>query len=52
MAYNVKRNKDECAQLMENIYPVFYAIIDLHLKADTVESLSPEMLDNIGKFKE
>ncbi|KAJ7895133.1 hypothetical protein B0H14DRAFT_3426278 [Mycena olivaceomarginata] len=52
MIHNVKRNKDECAQLMENIHPVLYAIINLHLKAETVESLSPEMLHNIGKFME
>ncbi|KAJ7796123.1 P-loop containing nucleoside triphosphate hydrolase protein, partial [Mycena olivaceomarginata] len=52
MVQNVKRNKDECAQLMENIHPVLYAIINLHLKAETVESLSPAMLDNIGKFME
>ncbi|KAJ7353322.1 hypothetical protein DFH08DRAFT_934280 [Mycena albidolilacea] len=49
---NVKRNKDECAQLMENIHPVLYAIINLHLKAETVECLSPEILHNIGKFME
>ncbi|KAJ7719374.1 hypothetical protein B0H14DRAFT_3170647, partial [Mycena olivaceomarginata] len=52
MVQNVKWNKDECAQLMENIHPVLYAIINLHLKAETVESLSPAMLDNIGKFME
>ncbi|KAJ7336827.1 hypothetical protein DFH08DRAFT_1017920 [Mycena albidolilacea] len=52
MVQNVKRNKDECAKLMENIHPVLYAIINLHLKAETVESLSPEMLHNIGKFME
>ncbi|KAJ7777814.1 hypothetical protein B0H14DRAFT_3587162 [Mycena olivaceomarginata] len=52
MVQNVKRNKDQCAQLMENIHPVLYTIINLHLKAETVESLSPEMLDNIGKFME
>ncbi|KAJ7711023.1 hypothetical protein B0H14DRAFT_3172270, partial [Mycena olivaceomarginata] len=52
MVQNVKRNKDDCAQLMESIHPVLYAIINLYLKAETVESLSPEMLDNIGKFME
>ncbi|KAJ7838033.1 hypothetical protein B0H14DRAFT_3141268 [Mycena olivaceomarginata] len=52
MVQNVKRNKDECAQLVENIHPVLYTIINLHLKAETVESLSPEMLNNIGKFME
>ncbi|KAJ7878483.1 hypothetical protein B0H14DRAFT_3129952, partial [Mycena olivaceomarginata] len=52
MVQNVKRNKDKCAQLMENIHLVLYAIINLHLKAETVESLDPAMLDNIGKFME
>jgi hypothetical protein len=37
---------------MENIHPVLYAIINLHLKAETAESLSPEMLHYIGKFME
>jgi hypothetical protein len=37
---------------MENIHPVLYAIINLHLKAETVESLSPAMLGNIGQFME
>jgi hypothetical protein len=48
----VKRNKNECAQLLENIHPVLYAIISLHLKSETVESLAPAMLDNIGRFME
>ncbi|KAJ7782596.1 P-loop containing nucleoside triphosphate hydrolase protein [Mycena olivaceomarginata] len=52
MVQNVKQNRKECAKLMENIHPVLYAIISLHLKAETVESLFPEMLDNIGKFIE
>ncbi|KAJ7351565.1 hypothetical protein DFH08DRAFT_935169 [Mycena albidolilacea] len=52
MVQNVKRNKKECAKLMENIHPVLYAIINLHLKTDTVESLAPAMLSNIGKFME
>ncbi|KAJ7798161.1 hypothetical protein B0H14DRAFT_3545938 [Mycena olivaceomarginata] len=40
---NVKKNKEECAQLMENIHPVL-------LK--TIGSMSPVMLNNIGKFME
>ncbi|KAJ7302833.1 hypothetical protein DFH08DRAFT_945519 [Mycena albidolilacea] len=40
------------AQLMENIHPVLYAIINLYLKSETVESLAPEVLHNIGKFME
>ncbi|KAJ7812447.1 hypothetical protein B0H14DRAFT_2605764 [Mycena olivaceomarginata] len=47
---NVKRNKDECAQLMEKIHPVLYAIINFHLKSGTVEPLAPALLDSIGKL--
>jgi hypothetical protein len=37
---------------MENIHPVLYVIISLYLKSETVGSLAPAMLDNIGKFME
>jgi hypothetical protein len=37
---------------MENIHPVLHAIISLYLKSETVESLAPTMLDNIGGFME
>ncbi|KAF7359753.1 hypothetical protein MVEN_00700000 [Mycena venus] len=46
---NVKRNKDECMELMENIHQVLYAIISLHLNAPAA-SVSPSVLDEIGKF--
>ncbi|KAJ7898663.1 hypothetical protein B0H14DRAFT_2557153 [Mycena olivaceomarginata] len=52
MTRNVKWNKDECAQLMENIHPIVYGIINLHLRSETVESLAPVVLDHIGKFME
>ncbi|KAJ7330412.1 hypothetical protein DFH08DRAFT_940328 [Mycena albidolilacea] len=52
MAPSVKHNKSECAQLMENIHPVLHEIISLYLKSETVESLAPAVLDNIGKFME
>jgi hypothetical protein len=48
----VKWKRNECAQLMENIHPVLYAIINLYLKSETVGSLAPVMLDNIGRFME
>jgi hypothetical protein len=35
---------------MENIHPVLHAIISLHLKSETAESLAPAVLDNIGNF--
>ncbi|KAJ7309488.1 hypothetical protein DFH08DRAFT_823428 [Mycena albidolilacea] len=39
------------AQLMENIHPVLYAIINLYLKSGTVESLDPGVLHNIGRTR-
>ncbi|KAJ7131148.1 hypothetical protein C8R44DRAFT_731413 [Mycena epipterygia] len=48
---NVKRNKDECIQFMENIHGILYAIINLHLTSETARSLSPEILDCVGEFK-
>ncbi|KAJ7802595.1 hypothetical protein B0H14DRAFT_3154939 [Mycena olivaceomarginata] len=50
MTHTVKRNKNECALLMENIHPVLYAIISLYLKSEPVESLAPGVLHNIGRF--
>ncbi|KAJ7727874.1 hypothetical protein B0H14DRAFT_2640815 [Mycena olivaceomarginata] len=47
---NVKRNKKECAQLMEHIHRVLYAIINLYFKSETVGSLLPTLLDNVNNF--
>ncbi|KAJ7349658.1 hypothetical protein DFH08DRAFT_807008 [Mycena albidolilacea] len=47
---NVKRNKNDCAQLIENMHQVLYAIISFYIKPETAGSLPPAMLDNIGKF--
>ncbi|KAF8209225.1 hypothetical protein K438DRAFT_1754264 [Mycena galopus ATCC 62051] len=49
---NVKQNKNECAQLMDNIHHILYAVVKLHIKSETIGSLPPLMLDNIGKFVE
>ncbi|KAF8164568.1 hypothetical protein K438DRAFT_1941830, partial [Mycena galopus ATCC 62051] len=50
MVQNVKRNKIECAQLMEPIHQIVYGILNLHIKSETLGFLSPSMLDNIGTF--
>ncbi|KAJ7121538.1 hypothetical protein C8R44DRAFT_736331 [Mycena epipterygia] len=47
---NVKRNKEECILLMENIHGILYVIIDFHIKSETVGRLPPVILDHIGKF--
>ncbi|KAF8168602.1 P-loop containing nucleoside triphosphate hydrolase protein [Mycena galopus ATCC 62051] len=49
---NVKQNKSECAQLMEDIHKVLCAIVNLHMKSETVGSLPSVMLNNIRKFME
>ncbi|KAJ6447888.1 hypothetical protein C8R45DRAFT_1084598, partial [Mycena sanguinolenta] len=47
---NVKQNKKDCAQLLENIYQVLLAIIGLHVKSESMGSLSPVMTEHLGKF--
>ncbi|KAJ7493526.1 hypothetical protein FB451DRAFT_1490663 [Mycena latifolia] len=46
----VKRNKEDCVRLMENIHELLYAVIKLHIKSETGGSLLPTTLDHIGKF--
>ncbi|KAJ7736149.1 hypothetical protein B0H16DRAFT_1764430 [Mycena metata] len=45
----LKRNKD-ALQLMEKLHLPIYAIIHLHLKSETLGSLPPIILENIGRF--
>ncbi|KAF8171341.1 hypothetical protein K438DRAFT_1852612 [Mycena galopus ATCC 62051] len=52
LVQNVKQNKTECAQLMENIHHILYGIVTLHIKSETIGSLPSSMLDNIGNFVE
>ncbi|KAJ6452835.1 hypothetical protein C8R45DRAFT_1083299 [Mycena sanguinolenta] len=47
---NIKQNKKECAQLLEYVHQVLYAIIKLHLKSAAVGSLSHAMTEHVGKF--
>jgi hypothetical protein len=47
---NVKRNRDECLELMENIHHVLLAIVDVHIKSEPAGSLHPAILDHIGTF--
>ncbi|KAJ7495106.1 hypothetical protein FB451DRAFT_1163842 [Mycena latifolia] len=49
---NVKRNKDDCIQLLENVYQLLCAIINLHIKSEIKGSLDPTALDHVGKFTE
>ncbi|KAJ6481004.1 hypothetical protein C8R45DRAFT_932905 [Mycena sanguinolenta] len=47
---NVKQNKKECAQLLENMYQVLLVILNLHIKSEAAGSLSPTMSEHVGKF--
>ncbi|KAJ7451914.1 hypothetical protein FB451DRAFT_1524463 [Mycena latifolia] len=49
---NVKKNKEDCIQLLENVYQLLCAIVNLHIKSETKGSLPPATLDHVGKFME
>ncbi|KAJ7472524.1 hypothetical protein FB451DRAFT_1558751, partial [Mycena latifolia] len=49
---NVKRNKVDCIQLLENVYQLLCAIINLHIKSEIKGNLDPATLDHVGKFTE
>ncbi|KAJ7113087.1 hypothetical protein C8R44DRAFT_856102 [Mycena epipterygia] len=49
---NVKRNKEECTQLMEKIHRLLYVIIGLHMKPESAGVLPPVTLRHLGKFTE
>ncbi|KAJ6470490.1 hypothetical protein C8R45DRAFT_1166167 [Mycena sanguinolenta] len=50
LVQNVKQNKMECAELLENIHQVLFAIIDLRVKSEAAGSLSPAMTEHAGSF--
>ncbi|KAJ7452633.1 hypothetical protein FB451DRAFT_1523796 [Mycena latifolia] len=49
---NVKRNRDDCTKMLEQIYLLLSTIIQLHVASDTGGALSPSILHNLGKFTE
>ncbi|KAJ7018450.1 hypothetical protein C8F04DRAFT_1328146, partial [Mycena alexandri] len=48
----IKKNKEDCVRLLEDIHVVLYAILDLYIRSETPGSLPPTMLHHIGKFTE
>ncbi|KAJ7462965.1 hypothetical protein FB451DRAFT_1495053 [Mycena latifolia] len=48
----VKRNQDDCTQMLEQIDELIYAVIWVHMKSDTAGELSPTLLHNLGQFTE
>ncbi|KAJ7447005.1 hypothetical protein FB451DRAFT_1536756 [Mycena latifolia] len=49
---NVKKNKEDSTQLLENVYQLLCAIVNLHIKSETKGNLPPATLDHVGKFME
>ncbi|KAJ6447983.1 hypothetical protein C8R45DRAFT_948238 [Mycena sanguinolenta] len=48
LVQNAKQNKKECAQLLEHVHQVLYAIIDLHIQSEAAGSLPPH--NNISTY--
>ncbi|KAJ7463282.1 P-loop containing nucleoside triphosphate hydrolase protein, partial [Mycena latifolia] len=48
----IKKNKDDCMKMLEQLQELLYGIIYLHIHSDTSGKLSPSMLHDLGKFTE
>ncbi|KAJ7644954.1 hypothetical protein FB45DRAFT_301198 [Roridomyces roridus] len=48
----VRKNKDQCLQLTENIHAISYAIVDLYMHADPPGTLPPTTMSHVAKFAE
>ncbi|KAJ7127305.1 P-loop containing nucleoside triphosphate hydrolase protein [Mycena crocata] len=49
---DIKQNKGDCAELMEQTYHLLHAVVSLHTKSATGLELPPSTLNHIGKFME
>ncbi|KAJ7723579.1 hypothetical protein B0H16DRAFT_1737204 [Mycena metata] len=49
---NMKRNSDQCIQLMERIHVAIYGVVALHIKSEMPGRLPPAALHHVGKFTE
>ncbi|KAJ7144220.1 hypothetical protein C8R44DRAFT_865186 [Mycena epipterygia] len=50
LVQNVKKNKEECIKLMENVHELLYAVVNIHVKAGTPSSLPPATLSAFGEL--
>ncbi|KAJ7082786.1 hypothetical protein C8R44DRAFT_894699 [Mycena epipterygia] len=50
LVQNVRRNKEECMQLMEHVHELLYAVINLHLEPGTASSFPPAILSAFGEL--
>ncbi|KAJ7115041.1 hypothetical protein C8R44DRAFT_984308, partial [Mycena epipterygia] len=52
LVQNVKKNKEQCIQLMDNINQVLYTVVNFLVKSGTESSLPPAVLNNLGRLTE
>ncbi|KAJ7139156.1 hypothetical protein C8R44DRAFT_847294 [Mycena epipterygia] len=50
LVQTVKKNKEECIQLIENVHELLYAVVNVHTKAGTPSSLPPATLFAFGEL--
>jgi hypothetical protein len=48
----VRKNKNDCTELLEQTYQLLNAIVMVYIKSDTGGELPPSVLNHIGKFAE
>ena len=48
----IKKNKEDCVEMLEKIHQVLYAVIQVHITSNTGGELTPKMLNNLGQFAE
>ncbi|KAJ7142081.1 hypothetical protein C8R43DRAFT_1199999 [Mycena crocata] len=52
VAQSVKRNKDQCTELMEHVHTLLYAIMAVHVKSEVGGIQPPAVIGHIGKVME
>ncbi|KAJ6583437.1 hypothetical protein DFH09DRAFT_1275203 [Mycena vulgaris] len=48
----IKKNKDVCTGMLEQVHKLLYGIIQVHIASNTSGELTPRMLNNLGQFAE
>ncbi|KAJ7451890.1 hypothetical protein FB451DRAFT_1185943 [Mycena latifolia] len=49
---NVRKNKEECSKLMEDIYRLLCGLVNLHFKSEPRGNLAPATWQHVGEFTE
>ncbi|KAJ7100316.1 hypothetical protein C8R43DRAFT_964095 [Mycena crocata] len=52
IVHGIRKNKEDCTRLMEQVHTLLYAVITLHVRSETWVQLLPADLNNLGKFTE